>query len=124
MALALSAWGWRDHEAAVWPYAAALVAVLAACGLLAALAFMRRRTERRASALLRGVTENAPIGLGFLDRDLRLSHANRSLAQLGERTLGVEPGGDALPKAVATSSSRICARCWRAAARNPASRSR
>ncbi|MGG5818968.1 response regulator [Falsiroseomonas sp. HW251] len=100
LALALSAWAWRDPSADVWAYAVALVAVLAACGLLAALAFMRRRTERRASALLRGVVENAPIGLGFLDRDLRLSHANRSLAQLGERTLGVESGEEALPDTV------------------------
>jgi PAS domain S-box-containing protein len=84
-----------------WLSALSLGAVLLACGLLAALAVVRRRTERRASALLRGVMENAPIGLGFLDRQLRLSHANRSLALLGEKTLGVEAGSDtALPPAV------------------------
>ncbi len=84
-----------------WATALSLGAVLAACALLGALALVRRRTERRAHALLRGVMENAPIGLGFLDRNLRLSHANRSLALIGERTLGVEAGSDtALPPAV------------------------
>jgi PAS domain S-box-containing protein len=84
-----------------WLSALSLGAVLAACGLMAALALVRRRTERRAAALLQGVMENAPIGLGFLDRELRLSHANRSLAQIGERTMGVEAGpGAALPPEV------------------------
>ncbi|WP_372624400.1 response regulator [Falsiroseomonas sp.] len=95
----------RATEAAsvrdAWLYALSLGAVLAACALLGALALARRRMERRANALLRGVMENAPIGLGLLDRELRLRHANRSLAALGERTLGVEAGSDtALPEAV------------------------
>ncbi len=101
LALLLAVWAWRSAEPELWPYALSLLAVLAACGLLAALALARRRTEQRAQALLRGVMEHAPIGLGFLDRELRLSHANRSLAQLGERPLGVEAGsGAALPAAV------------------------
>ena len=101
LAIAVAGWAWRTGSNEAWPYALSLTAVLAACGLLAALALVRRRTERRANALLRGVMENAPIGLGFLDRQLRLSNANRSLATLGERTLGVEAGsGTALPPQV------------------------
>jgi PAS domain S-box-containing protein len=98
VAAATDAAAWRRSA---WLSSLSLGAVLLACALLGALAFVRRRTERRAHALLRGVMENAPIGLGFLDRQLRLSHANRSLALLGERTLGVEAGSDtALPAEV------------------------
>jgi PAS domain S-box-containing protein len=101
VALALAVWGWRAEAPVAWAYAPSLGAALAACALLAALALARRQTEKRAAALLHGVMEHAPIGLGFLDRRLRLWHANRSLAQLGERTLGVEAGsGGTLPAEV------------------------
>jgi PAS domain S-box-containing protein len=84
-----------------WFAALPLAAALAACTLLGALVLARRRLERRATALLGGVMEHAPIGLGFLDRGLRLSHANKTLATMGERTLGVEAGEDAeLPEPV------------------------
>jgi PAS domain S-box-containing protein len=77
-----------------------LGAALSACLLLAALALVRRRTERRAHALLEGVMQHAPVGLGFLDRRLRVSHANRTLQELGERTLGLDVGAEAkLPPA-------------------------
>jgi PAS domain S-box-containing protein len=103
LAIGTAAWAWSSETESAWGYVAALGSVLLACALLAALALARRRTERRAQALLRGVTENAPIGLGFLDRELRLRHANRHLAALGERTLGVEAGSDAaLPEEVST----------------------
>ena len=65
---------------------------LLACLLLGAYALARRRTERAARLTLEGVLENAPIGLGFLDRSLRLRQANRVLAAIGERRLGVEVG--------------------------------
>lgn len=101
VALALAIWGWQAEAPIAQAYAPSLAAALAACAVLAALALARRRTEKRAAALLRGVMEHAPIGLGFLDRRLRLWHANRSLALLGERTLGVEAGsGGALPAEV------------------------
>ncbi len=100
-ALALAGWTWRSAPQETWPYGVALGAALVACGLLAALALARRRTEQRTQALLRGVMENAPIGLGFLDRRMRLGNANRHLAELGERTMGVEAGsGASLPEAV------------------------
>jgi|GEM_PF-433822 len=91
----------RSRRRSAWLYALSLGLALAAAGLLGVLALLRRRTERRANALLQGVMENAPIGLGFLDRQLRLSLANRHLALLGERALGVEAGSDtALPEEV------------------------
>ncbi len=68
--------------------------VLAACLLLGAYALARRRAERAATETLEGVMENAPLGLGFLDRDLRLRQANRALVAMGERRLGVEVGED------------------------------
>lgn len=101
IALGLAVWGWQAETPRAAAYAPSLGAALAACALLAALALARRRTEKRAAALLRGVMEHAPIGLGFLDRRLRLWHANRSLVQLGERTLGVEAdSGGTLPAEV------------------------
>ncbi|WP_176559880.1 response regulator [Teichococcus rhizosphaerae] len=54
---------------------------------LALYAMARRRAEQRATALLDGVMEHAPIALGFLDRRLRLAHANKALAMLGEKVL-------------------------------------
>jgi PAS domain S-box-containing protein len=101
LALSIAGWAWRWQAGEGWAYAVSLLLALGACGLLAALAMVRRRTEQRAQALLRGVMENAPIGLGFLDRRLRLRHANRHLTTLGERTLGVEAGtDDRLPSSV------------------------
>ncbi|MBV9747199.1 MAG: response regulator [Acetobacteraceae bacterium] len=67
---------------------------LLACLLLGIYALARRRAERAADATLQGVLENAPIGLGFLDRGLRLRQANRALTAMGERRLGVEVGED------------------------------
>ncbi|MEH3148534.1 MAG: response regulator [Methylobacterium frigidaeris] len=64
----------------------------AALGLLARLAVVRRRESRRMAALLDGVFENAPVGLGFLDRDLRLRHMNRAMQSMSERGLGVDVG--------------------------------
>ncbi len=62
--------------------------------LLGVYALARRRAERAARQTLEGVMENAPIGLGFLDRSLHLRQANRALAAMGERRLGVEVGED------------------------------
>lgn len=78
--------------------------VSAAAGLLAALllalyARARRAAERRANALLDSVMANAPIGLGFLDRSLRVSGGNRALTETARETLGTPLGrGEALPE--------------------------
>ncbi len=71
--------------------AAAAAALLAACWL-AAVALSRRRQQRSAAELLEGVLENAPVGLGFLDQDLRFRHMNLALAAMGDRALGASIG--------------------------------
>ncbi|MGI4800639.1 MAG: response regulator [Janthinobacterium lividum] len=65
---------------------------LLACGWFAWLALSRRRKEAAANALLEGVLENAPIGLGFLDQGLKVRHLNKALAVMGDRTLRTEVG--------------------------------
>ncbi len=65
---------------------------LAACGWFVALAVLRRRREQASGALLAGVLDNAPIGLGFLDRGLRVRHFNRALAAMAERRAGRDVG--------------------------------
>ncbi|GJD54651.1 Autoinducer 2 sensor kinase/phosphatase LuxQ [Methylobacterium dankookense] len=65
---------------------------LGAIALLARLALVRRRESLRMSALLDGVLANAPSGLGFLDRDLKIRHMNRALAVMSERGFGADLG--------------------------------
>lgn len=80
--------------------AISLCAALAACCWFAWLAISRRRAEQATGALLEGVLENAPVGLGFLDRSLRLRHLNRGLARMGA-SMGAAPGQalwDMLPR--------------------------
>ncbi|KAB1073470.1 response regulator [Methylobacterium planeticum] len=69
-----------------------LAAVLAAVGLLARLALVRRRESQRMAGLLESVLENAPVGLGFLDRDLNIRHMNRALDSMSERGFGADVG--------------------------------
>jgi CHASE3 domain sensor protein len=59
-----------------------------AVALLAWVLLLRREEGRRIGALLEGVLEHAPVGLGFLDHDLRLRHRNRALARLGGSGFG------------------------------------
>ncbi|MBE7198114.1 MAG: response regulator [Parafilimonas terrae] len=67
-------------------------AALGAIGLLARLALVRRQESLRMSRLLDGVLANAPVGLGFLDRDLQIRHMNRALATMSERGFGADLG--------------------------------
>ena len=69
-----------------------IAAALGAVGLLGRLALVRRRDEQRTAALLDGVFANAPVGLGFLDRDLTIRHMNRALATMNERGFGADLG--------------------------------
>ncbi|KMO40813.1 histidine kinase [Methylobacterium variabile] len=71
---------------------ATLAAAAAALALLARLARQRRRESRRMAARLDGVFENAPVGLGFLDRDLTLRHMNPAMQSMCERGLGTGLG--------------------------------
>src|ERR1700712_4247568 len=56
---------------------------------------VRRREGQRMTALLEGVLENAPVGLGFLDRDLNIRHMNKALESMSERGFGTDLGAAA-----------------------------
>ena len=69
------------------------LAGLVLAGTVLAVVGLRRRREQRASqALLNGVLDNAPVGLGFFDRTLRVRHANDALAAMSARPLHAGPG--------------------------------
>jgi PAS domain S-box-containing protein len=53
---------------------------------------VRRREAEQASGLLRGVFENAPVGLGFLETDFRLRQMNRAFSSMNDQVLGAEIG--------------------------------
>ncbi len=72
--------------------ALSLVSALLACGYFAWLAVTRRRQQQATAGLLEGVLDNAPVGLGFLDHELRVRRANRSLLAMSERALGTMLG--------------------------------
>jgi len=80
--------GWRGLLLFLTSAAAALGAIV----LLARLALVRRQESLRMSRLLDGVLANAPVGLGFLDRDLKIRHMNRALATMSERGFGADLG--------------------------------
>ena len=71
---------------------AAAAAIIGAFAALALVARRRRQAERASAALLSSVMEHAPIGLGFLDPDLKLRLMNQTLSAMGERALPVGPG--------------------------------
>ena len=81
--------------------AASLGMLVLGSALLLVLAISRRKAERQANLLLAGVMENAPAGVAFLDRRLRLLQGNRALADMAEHILGVTPrrGAELLPEA-------------------------
>ena len=90
--------------------AAAASCILAAFASLAVLAWQRRRAARASAALLTSVMEHAPIGLGFLDPELRVAHLNQTLAGMGEGALPIELGGslwDVVPDLRATLEPRL-----------------
>ncbi len=77
-----------------------VLCLLAAFGAVAVLAAQRHRQARASDALLDAVLENAPVGLGLLDRDLRVRHGNRALAAMSDRALSLTVGAgiwDAMP---------------------------
>ncbi len=67
-----------------------VLSTLLAFAALAVLAVRRRREQQLSNALLEGVLENAPVGLGFLDSSFRVRHLNQALTQMSERS-GTEP---------------------------------
>ena len=84
----------EDRETTtLWPVGVASVGlILVAFALVAALAVRRRREQRASAGLLQGVLENAPVGLGLLDGDLRVRHMNRALSTMSDRALSAEVG--------------------------------
>ncbi len=80
--------------------ALASASILAAFAAIAWLALRRRRAEKLTAGLLSSVLDNAPLGLGFLDPDLRIRHANRALSSMAERVFDAGVGSslwDILP---------------------------
>ncbi len=77
---------------APWMYGVAAAAALLGFAWIGWVALRRRRAERETQSLLTGVLDNAPIGLGFMDRAMRLQHMNRALSAMSERALGADVG--------------------------------
>ena len=82
----------RESLRALGLFLIAAASALAAIVLLARLALVRRQEGLRMSRLLDGVLANAPVGLGFLDRDVKIQHMNRALATMSERGFGADIG--------------------------------
>jgi len=71
----------------------AVAAMLAGFAGVVLLAMRRRRAEQESAGMLASVLENAPVGLGFMDADLRIRHMNQALAVMNNRALGTDIGG-------------------------------
>jgi PAS domain S-box-containing protein len=82
----------REHWRGLALFLLSGAAALGAIVLLARLALVRRQESLRMSRLLDGVLANAPVGLGFLDRNLKIRHMNRALATMSERGFGADLG--------------------------------
>ena len=67
-------------------------AILASFAMIALLAVRRRRAARASGDLLSSVLDNAPVGLGFLDGDLRIRHLNLALTTMSEGALDADVG--------------------------------
>ncbi len=100
-------------EARLWTSVLRGVSILAtilAFAAIALVAVQRRLVQQASNALLEGVLDNAPVGLGFLDADMRVRHMNKALAGMSERALAVETGASlwaALPEARDTLAPRL-----------------
>ncbi len=99
-------------EAVRGPLLEALAAacILASFVTIGLLARQRRRAARASAALLTSVMDHAPVGLGFLDRDMRLRLVNQTLAAMGERALAAEIGRslwEIVPEARETLEKRL-----------------
>ncbi|ONG53981.1 hypothetical protein BKE38_10925 [Pseudoroseomonas deserti] len=77
----------QDAQTTLWLTVLGLAALLMAMALLAGYAVARRHAEQRATALLDGVMDHAPVGLGFLDRQSRVRYANKAFSAIGEGLL-------------------------------------
>lgn len=82
----------QQNARAPWLGAGAVLGIGGAFMAMAVQMLRRRRAERASAALLASVLDNAPIGLGFLDSDLRLRHMNLALGAMSDRALDAEIG--------------------------------
>ncbi len=88
----------------------AATCILASFVTIGLLARQRRRAARESAALLTSVMDHAPVGLGFLDGEMRLRLVNQTLASMGERALAAETGRslwEILPEARETLEKRL-----------------
>ena len=107
----------RRRAATLLPIAA--IMTLLGFGAIILVAARRRKAGQALQATLAGVLENAPVGLGFLDGQLRLQHLNKSLESMleGGMAPGAAPGAGAsgvgrsvwelMPGAQAALASRV-----------------
>lgn len=84
---------YADERHVVMPLAftAAFAAILA-FSAMAHVALRRRRAQMASAALLEGVLDNAPVGLGFLDPMLKVRTMNRALTAMGDHALNASIG--------------------------------
>jgi PAS domain S-box-containing protein len=71
----------------------------------------RKKRSEELSAQLEGVQENAPVGPGYLDRDLRIRHMNQSLSAINDQALGTAIGKELWamdPHLREASESKLC----------------
>ena len=70
----------------------AIIALPLGFGSIAFISWRRRQSEQASRTRLSGVLDNAPVGLGFLDRSLCIQHMNRALLTMSEASLGAHVG--------------------------------
>ena len=84
---------WAEQEwHATISLAISFLGILAGAAYFAYLAARSRTESQRLERQLQGVQLNAPVGLGFLGRDLRLRHMNEALAAISAEALGIAAG--------------------------------
>ncbi len=71
----------------------AIIALPLGFGSIVFISLRRRQSEQESRTRLSGVLDNAPVGLGFLDRSLSIQHMNRALLTMNEAALGAQVGG-------------------------------
>lgn len=81
-----------DHVRSLILTTVAVACTALAVILLVRVAILRRRESRHSIGMLEDVLGNAPVGLGFLDRDLTLRHMNKAFADMGDAGLQAKRG--------------------------------
>ena len=82
----------RQRHVALPLAVAASILTLLAFAVMGWVAIRRRRAQQASLALLEGVLDNAPVGLGFLDSNLDVRQLNKALLAMSEQSLSTEVG--------------------------------